>query len=224
MGDIEKIKNYIEHGVITDAFYAQANIQIWEKIGKNIDALGQLKKIDLGLFVYLQQSALLQMALRTARIYDLHNKYETRCLDGIFKKVGKINLAEIKIKKPSIKSYLDKLEAPKTLYDDIENIEKFLPNFINFCQENLINVKYKESIFLIKTIRDKYIAHNESYYQALTFQPSMIKELTDLAVDIATVIERCLIGDSVYFIKEDAQRSTYFVKNLIKNSLNKKSI
>lgn len=217
---MEEIKDYIENGIIKEAFQAQMNLKIWNEIGENVQELSKLNKEKIQLFAYLQHSAQSQMVLRTARIFDKKQKYPTRCLDALFKEIEKLDLSEIEISNPrGLKEYLITLDCFEKFNPISTSALDFLVPFISHCKTELFENIYKNDIAMIKMLRDKYIAHNEAIEVTTTFDPDIIKKLTDLAVNISIIIERCLIIDSIYLIEESVNHDVYFIKKLIKDSL-----
>jgi hypothetical protein len=214
------IKDYIENGIIKEAFQAQMNLKIWNDIGENVQALSKLNEEKKQLFAYLQHSAQSQMVLRTARIFDKKKNYPTRSLDALFKEIEKLDLSEIEINNPrGLKEYLISLDCFEKFNPISTKAKDFLVPFITYCKNDLLENSMKEDITMIQMLRDKYIAHNEAIVASTTFDPNIIKRLTDLAVNISIVIERCLIIDSMYLIDESVDRNVYFVKKLIKDNL-----
>ena len=217
---MEEIKDYIEKGIITEAFQAQVNLKIWNEIGENSVSLSELSSEKRRLFAYLQQSAQSQMVLRTARIFDKKKRYPTRCLDSLFKELELLDLTNMEIHNPrGLEKYLINLGCFEEFKNLTSKTEEFLIPFISYCQKELLDKTYKAKIDLIKMLRDKYIAHNEALKESTTFDPNIIKELTDLALNISIVIERCLIIDSIYLIEESVDREVYFLQSLIEDNL-----
>ena len=217
---MENIKDYIENGIIKEAFQAQMNVKIWNEIGSNVQGLSKLDQDKQQLFAYIQRSAQSQMVLSTGRIYDVQIKYPTRCLDALFKLVEGMDLINMSINNPrALKEYLERLSCYDNFLPVKDNTSEFLLPFIEYCRTEILGKTYAKEIALIKLLRDKYIAHNEAIEETTTFDPNIIKTLTDVAVDISTVIERCLIVDSIYDIEISVDRNVYFIKKLIKDNL-----
>jgi hypothetical protein len=217
---MENVQEYIEKGIIAEAFQAQMNLRIWNEIGSNVKGLSKLDKDKQQLFSYLQRSAQSQMVLRTARIYDVQKKYPTRCLDSLFKLVEGMDLTNMSINNPrALKEYLERLSCRDQFFPVKDSVSDFLLPFIDYCRTEILGKTYEREIALIKLLRDKYIAHNEAIEETTTFDPNIIKTLSDVAVAISIVIERCLIVDSIYDIERSVDRNVYFIKKLIKDNL-----
>ncbi|TNE76678.1 MAG: hypothetical protein EP333_02220 [Bacteroidetes bacterium] len=218
---MNQIKDYIENGIITESFQAQLNLNIWNEIAKHSVDLDKLEETRRNLFVYLQRSAQSAMVLRTARIFDTEKKHPTRCLDGLFKKVRNLDLEGKTIHNPhGLNEYLSYLTCFEKFDPVPQNTSDFLLPFIDYCESELFKIKYQSEIELIKELRDKFITHNEAIQYSKNFDPNIIKTLTNSAINISIIIERCLIIDSIYLVEDSAVRSSYFIKDLIKKELN----
>jgi hypothetical protein len=82
MGSIEKLKDVIESGLVSDIFRMERAYYLYKEIGNNADRLNAWEYGNYGDFFGAVQKALAtEAALAVARVFDPPNpKFPTRCL------------------------------------------------------------------------------------------------------------------------------------------------
>ncbi|MDF9800560.1 hypothetical protein OKW21_005823 [Catalinimonas alkaloidigena] len=227
---LKDLKDFLVNGLVKDLFHAEYNLHIYEKIASRKLAIENLSSEEINLLAYIQNSANIKLMLALSRLYDKpNNRFPTRCILSFLKMINKHKDEFSKVEQYIITK--ETLERYDCLPELINAVTSDDPSLFPFMYYSYYYSKYQttsiqQNLDTLKVLRDKFIAHNESYdidtiavlkEQGFFYLINFAKEIISVAGIAFFSIG--FSGSSKYLLSEDAYLKTCFVDNLLEKLL-----
>ncbi len=218
---MEGLKNIVTEGLVKDVFQSEQSLNVYNFIAKNAKLINSKKENIAKSFGYLQHLSKIEFVLALARIFDkssLRNK--TRCFESALEFIT-TNHETLKpnIDTGFIKDIID-LGIPQNILQSLED-ENY--SCFNLMLTQFFKKKVSENskkIQIIKTWRDKLIAHNEDYNKVVSIKHEEISDLYVLIWNFISIVGIIYLNEHYYLngrilMREQTNYRTSDIKKLI---------
>lgn len=223
---MEKIKNYFTNGIVVQAFQAERNLVIWNKIGNKVAVLKTQTKEVQKLFSFIQSSAQTNFILYTAKLFDNPDKnYPTRCMLSFLEliKNNSNSLTQI-IEIPNTIKLLKEYNCPVELIQAVNanDITLFPLEFYQYYYKKYNSDVIQGKIKEVKYIRDKFIAHNENISNSQNLELKIVEDLLSFALEIIAIFGMAYDSTLYSFngksiLTDGVNRDVYFIEQSLNN-------
>lgn len=218
----EKLKDYYETGLLGPTFQVERNLLIWQHVADEVPFLKSQPKYVQDLYLFIQASARNNIVLNLGHLFDKKKKYETKCIESFLDIVKENAFASIEITEDTATiGLLRQFKCPPDLEKAIrdKDFRHFSVLFSDHYKLRLNAVDIQTDINEIKTIRDKFIAHNEVTSNR-TFDLKVADRLCAFVSEIFSIYGMAYHStiwrsETHSMLKESAIRDAYFVKTSI---------
>jgi hypothetical protein len=161
--NLEKLKQLIEEGILTDLIKAEEAISVFKTISINAAQINSSEDTIKFTFGYIQQLSFNEFILSISRMYDKKTpRNSNRCIEAVIKYLFdyKDVLPPVR-EKYQLALHMRHFHMPEYLVDLIDNGDpsQFPAKLSLYYENRLMNLR--EGIKTIKVKRDKNLAHNE---------------------------------------------------------------
>lgn len=224
---IERIKNYLNEGLINQVFYAERNILIWKYIADETVFLQSKENHIKSLYGFIQKSAQTNFIISLGKIYDNpNNKYPTRCIASFLQLLNSLDFMGIEIVETTMtKELLLEYKCPVDLIESVDDQNKniFPKLFVKHYKSLYDSSSIQTDISTLKMMRDKVEAHNEDFGDdeiQLPFETT--ERLIDFVSEIISVIGMAYYStiwksENYSFITSNAELNASFIKSNIED-------
>lgn len=208
------IKDAIEEGIASDLLKSQRYYFIYRSIGEHYHLLENIKsRPELSMLSFLQASSQDLCVLHLAKIYDklkTRSKYKIRSLHGLLEENFRSESDNIIYLK-----YLDNLALIQEISglnltsEEAISEDQLLEYLKRVLELDLVIAKVNN----IKSIRDKYLAHNEYGFKGLDYNAfwDEVKDLQDIAALYLTIIGNHFLNIEYFQFNEIGRNKVHFV-------------
>jgi hypothetical protein len=227
-----ELTNLINKGIVFDIFYAEKYSTLFRSISEQESKLKSRGESYSSFFGTIEKALSDECVLALTRIYDSipnNPKYITCCVEGVLKfidvnsaRLPRIGERHILFEQMLLAGFEEKVIKQGHQYTD-EQITRFIiTHFRNLISEP----GHKSVINSLRLIRDKRIAHNESFegeIKEVTF--SQMDELIDRAKKLVGILgwaylNTAFVIDDEYVLSEGAQRIKKSAEIVLNDLLN----
>jgi hypothetical protein len=221
---MSQLADVVNNGLVPDIFKMERAYDLLMVISENVSVLNSKEAGNFGgLFGAFQIALETEAILAVSRVYDKpDNRYPTRCIQralDLLEQHSK-DMPEI------VEMHNTKLacqfmgEGNAVLVALGQGREEFIASLVQYYRELLASAEDTSQIELLKNIRDKRLAHNES---AVPIGPTWesLKSLITHAQNFVGILGWAFFGtvyvhDGKYFLSDDAKRPSLALARLSK--------
>ena len=218
----------ISAGPVVDIFRAERGYALVKCIGENADAINKSRQNFGELFATVQTHAQEETLLAVARLYDSTSKrYPTRSIRALLEFLQRhaSDLPSMS-QKPTLRTELAKVGMPADRVESLTSAPDAdaTRQLVAFFQERLAMADVVRSVQLLKTTRDKRIAHNEDTEPTRALDAPTwdnVLQLLALAKDIVGIVgwaylSRAYTHEGGYSLSADSQRPALAMLRLLR--------
>lgn len=223
---LEKLKDLLDFGIISDLYKAQRSLYIHRMIGTHAAEINKAENYKKELFVLLQNLTFSDATLALARVYDNpDNKYPNRCIRAVIDLLKELAVTDHSI----IEKYqlIDQIrihQFPDLLIKHVEegNTGEFTKCFAWHLEGRYWYPDFQSKISELKSIRDKILAHNESTTEEYKAKYQTFEDLIYFTQSIVAVIGIAYFStvysiNEKYVLQDDAQRISFNLKQILQD-------
>lgn len=217
-----EINDNYKKGLLEPTFQIERNLLIWQYITDDVLFLEKQDKSTKALYAFIQQSALVNSILYLGKLFDTKKKYLTRCIKSFLELLNKNNFTPVQIVEvTNTKRLLQDFNCPNELVLSLDSRDysRFPNLFAQYFLDRLNEPNLKDDIDKIKTIRDKYIAHNE-VIKSQDIDMNVIKRLVEFTTELISIFGQAYHSTTwttgkYSHLKASAETYAFFIKDNI---------
>jgi hypothetical protein len=219
----EKINDFFNKGLVVECFQAERNILIWKYIADEVEFLKKQDSYIQSMYSFIQFSAQMNFILSLGKIFDNPSKkYPTRCILSFLDIIEANSDSAVEIiETTNTIRLLKEYNCSQGLIDSVFSNDKslFVKLFSNDYKERFKDLSLQNDISALKLLRDKVVAHNEDIGE-LSLPFEVTQRLIDFTSEIISIFGMAYHSsvwktENISFIKINAERNAYFIKNNI---------
>lgn len=161
---------FLQKGLATDIMWCEIHYFIFRSVGENSLVINEISNDhECQQLIYLQNTSQDLMLLSLSRIYDKNStQYNVRCIEALIEECSISSSVHF----PLEPEYYPSIKDISELSGISINAEQYMnqDDFIIFLKNILNSDKTKKSLKKIRTMRNKYIAHNEHFVMPTNFE------------------------------------------------------
>jgi hypothetical protein len=219
----EKINDFFNKGIVFECFQAERNILIWKYVADEVEFLKKQDHHIQSMYSFIQFSAQMNFILSLAKIFDNPSKkYPTRCILSFLDIIDENSQSAVEIiETTNTIRLLKENNCSLALINSVLSEDKslFVKLFSNEYKERFKDLNLQNDISQLKILRDKVVAHNEDVGE-LSLPFDVTQRLIDFTSEIISIFGMAYHSsvwqtENISFIKINAERNAYFIKNNI---------
>lgn len=209
---MDKLKNFLEYGFLTQAYSCRRNLNIWKIVAKHIDELKQQNEATQKLFSFIQLSAQDNFLLGIARMYDKPNKWnDTRCIENFLTQIaGEQQVLDDLPGKKVLGIRIQQLKFSNDLLDSLKNDStQRVQKFLNYYHTKYNSERIKSNLSEIRYVRSKILAHSDYESEPVNIKIEIIEEMILFVEELALTFNALFVGGT--YIEQHADLSANFM-------------